>query len=121
MSGLLDDAELDAILAESVPPAQPTFADMSAARGEVVSAEEMIERLLQLSLTNKALHEELARYKLDQETLRTMLEQCYADKKAMSTRRDAIMRRKFREAMIESPRLRAAVRDALGINRASSQ
>lgn len=121
MSGLLDDAELDAILAEYAPPAQPPFVDMSAARGEVVSYEEMIERLHQLSLTNKALHEELARYKLDQETLRTMLEQCHADKNAMSTRRDDRNRRKFRNAMKKSPRLRAAVRDALGINRASSQ
>jgi hypothetical protein len=68
MSGLLDDAELDAILAESVPPAEPTFVDMPFVAGEVVSAEEMVERLLQLSLTNKALREELAQYKLDQET-----------------------------------------------------
>jgi hypothetical protein len=121
MSGLLDDAELDAILAESVPPAEPTFVDMPFVAGEVVSAEEMVERLLQLSLTNKALREELAQYKLDQETLRTMLEQCHADKKAISNRKDAIMRRKFRNAMKKSPRLRAAVRDALGINPGASQ
>jgi hypothetical protein len=87
----------------------------------VWSEDLLVERMAQVLEFNKELRNELEQYKVNHEMLRKMLAQCHAEKDAISNRKDAIMRKRFRNAIKKSPKLRAAVRDMLGINRASSQ